>query len=626
MAIGQRLFVVGGGDYGVIAILDDVTVRLQNTGDIPNVAAGVNVPLGGKVSPSGFQGFTGPTGRTGPTGPAGSATNTGATGPTGRTGPTGFTGPSGSATNTGATGPTGRTGPTGPTGPTGFTGPTGPSGPTGPQGTSANTGATGPTGAGTQITFPTPQAAQAFDFSGQPDFGIFSVGVVNDTYILEKTPPAAAVSDGLNIITPAGPAGAKLFRQFIPDSPAAAETTWFIDPAGDDRNIGTTALAPLRTLTEWCRRMNGAHVSQNVTVTVAAGTITGGFPLREITIAAGVLILIQGTISSSAASTFSAVTAQDAATNTIGTVTDLTAAFVVGQRLRLTSGAFSGGISWVLSGGTATVPRVGPAWSRLTSNAPPGNTIPTQSAPAINDQYVIDTYTSIVQTSDFTANVDGSGRLCFKDIEFTANPTGGFADFQDARCTNNASTSAGVQFVACLFDSNSFWGMASSQASFSQCSFRTQTAYSQCNILFRNCVWRGPTSGGFSGLNLFTLTWAQMTNANVLDTSGIVQNNNSILEANGSTIQANAGGAGNTAWELDPGTYVYSHQSARFWGPGAGYNFAIRCFSGSCYTYVIVPTVTGSVTADVDVGGVTAAYAALPLATTSKAAWVINLT
>ena len=633
MATGQRLFIETGGYYAIITITDATHVTVQNTGDTGNAAPGTNLLHFLKVSPGGVAGPTGTTGRTGPTGSSGAATNTGSTGTTGRTGPTGPTGLSGAATNTGATGQTGQTGRTGPTGQTGatgaastVTGPTGFTGPTGATGDAANTGSTGPTGLGASLVFTTPQAAQAFNFTSTPDLSIASVGVVNDLYILMKTPPAAAVSDGLNVITPAAPAGAKLFRKYVTDTPAQFQTVWFVDPvAGDDRNSGT-ALAPLATLAEWCRRLSGTTVTQDVTVTLLAGTIVGGFPLRNITLGVGVLVLIQGTITSSVASTITAVTGQNSATNTRGTITDPTAAFVRGNRLRLVSGAFVDGIAWVFGGGTGTTPIVGPNWSRYTDNHPPGNSIPTQSAPAVNDTYVIDTYTSILQMSDFTVPVNGPGRVCFKDVQFISNSAGSFEDFQAVRTSNNLSTFSGVQFVACLFGTNSFWEMQSSQASFSQCYFLTQTSYSDCNVLFRNCVWRGPTSGGFSGLNLFSTTWAQLTNANSLDGSGIVQNNGSVLEANAAALDAGQGAAGTTAWELDPGTSVYSHVGTRFWGPGAAYGTAIRCFSGSCYTYVNVPTVTGSTISDVNAGGSTSAYAGLPLANTAKSAWIINLT
>ena len=167
--------------------------------------------------------------------------------------------------------------------------------------------------------------------------------------------------------------------------------------------------------------------------------------------------------------------------------------------------------------------------------------------------------------------------------------------------------------------------MQSSQASFSQCYFVPQTNYSDSNITFRNCVWRGAIAGGFAGLNLFATSWGQCANSNSFDGSGATVNNSSTFENNGATISHRGPGGGGSGWALSPSAFVYTHNSGRFWGPGAGYGIAIQTFTASYFTYVIVPTITGSITADVEASGVVSAYAGLPLATTARSSYIVNL-
>lgn len=63
------------------------------------------------------------------------------------------------------------------------------------------------------LSFATPQALAAADMSGVPDMTMVYVGTVDDQYIYRSSLSSPPTSDGLNVITPALPAGGRALRQ-----------------------------------------------------------------------------------------------------------------------------------------------------------------------------------------------------------------------------------------------------------------------------------------------------------------------------------------------------------------------------------------------------------------------------
>ncbi|MBX9636676.1 MAG: hypothetical protein K2Q45_03905, partial [Nitrosomonas sp.] len=105
MAVGQVIFVQGGGYYVVMTINDPMMVTIINTCNDGNAAPGSTIatqPV--SVVPAGQQGPIGPTGADGSSGSTGAQGGTGAQGETGANGSTGGTGAQG---GTGANGSTG---------------------------------------------------------------------------------------------------------------------------------------------------------------------------------------------------------------------------------------------------------------------------------------------------------------------------------------------------------------------------------------------------------------------------------------------------------------------------------------------------------------------------------------
>jgi len=468
----------------------------------------------------------------------------------------------------------------------------------------------------TQTAFASPQALAAADLTTMNDLTVVTVGVVNDQYLYLVAPSPTPAADGLNVIAPAAPAGALAIRQYIRNQLAQYVTTWFIDPvSGDDRNSGMTLGAPLKTLVEWGNRMRWNDVSSNVVVTVAAGTLTDLGPL-DLHIGTGILVTIQGTVSSSVASTFSALTPTASGSNTRGTATDGAGSFSRGQRLRTTSGATSGAITYTQGGTTGTVAQV-TGWSRFTSNAPPGNVIATGVNPSPGDSYVVDTLQTTFQ-GRMDLRVKGAGRFLWKDMNFTSDPSSGFASFQYWRPQSDPSTVSGVQFVGCSFDSNCFAGFVNATCHVDQSIFKSSMTVGLNSTLgMADCVFQ-------STLNVFGSATLQMQNAITLDGGRVLQTDAGFIEANGAQVQAGATASGGVAWEVDPGCASYQHNNARLWGPTSGYAFGIRTYSMAAFQYDILPSLTGS-TVDARIAGTDKTWATLPFANTSNLSEVVAL-
>jgi hypothetical protein len=477
--------------------------------------------------------------------------------------------------------------------------------------------AAGPTSR-TVLAFDSPQALAAADLTGVKPLTLIVLGVVNDQYLYFDAPSSPPASDGLNVIAPTTPATGRAFRQYLRNQPAQYVTNWFVDPvAGDDRNPGT-ALLPLQSLLEWSNRVRFAQLTAgNVTVNVAAGTLTDIAPL-DLQIGSGILVTIQGAVTSTAAKTLTAVTATNALTNTRGTVSDTTAgAFARSQRLRLTSGAASGAITYCQGGTSATIAQV-VGWSRYTSNVPPGNILPTQVEPAIGDSYVTDTLTTVFQ-GRMDLRVKGAGRLIWKDIRFTSNPASSFAAYQYWRPQSDQSSVSGVQFVACQFDANAFAGFVNASCHIDQCLFLSSaTVGLNTTVGMAECVFQ-------STFNVFGSAYAQLQGKMTLDGGRIVQTNAGTIELNACSVQAGATAAGGVCWEVDPGCANYQHQSSRLWGPTSGYAAAIRTYSMAAFQYLTLPTLNGSTTADCIIAGVNKNWTDLPFANTSNLSEVVAL-
>lgn len=467
----------------------------------------------------------------------------------------------------------------------------------------------------TTLSFVSPQALAATDLSGVPDMTQIYVGTVNDQYIYRSSLSSPPTSDGLNVIAPAAPAAGRALRQYTRNIVAQTQSAWEVDPVnGDDRNSGLPG-SPLQSLLEWSVRMRTADVQQNVIVTVRAGTLTDIGPL-DLHIGTGILVLVQGTIASTAPSSFSALVSTNSSTNTRGTATDGAASFARSQRLRMTSGASAGAVTYTQGGTTSTVAQV-TGWSVLAGLSPASSINPVTVNPSPGDNYVIDTIQTTFQ-GRMDIRVKGAGRFAWQDINFTSDPSNAFLAFQAWRPMNDLGTTAGVMFVKCSYDTNSFASFVGANAWFNQCIFNGSCVIGAAsNMGCSDCVFQGI-------LNVFS-AFFQMHGAITLDGGRILQQNVGQIELTGAQVQAGATAVGGNCWEVDPGCSSYQHDSARLWGPTSGYSVGVRTYAMASFQYNVLPTLTGSSVTDALIAGNNKTWAQLPFADTTHLSQAVTL-
>lgn len=158
------------------------------------------------------------------------------------------------------------------------------------------------------------------------------------------------------------------------------QLTWEIDSAADPENTGSTG-SPI-PLGEWCRRVRmstGGTYTLNVIGSIATTDIFAPsisvVPATAAT--SSTRINVVGTRTVLASGTFSATTSTVTATNTQGTVTDvsITWSTYLGRHIRVTSGPVSGTVAVILKdlgGGTAMVSEWGTEAGLGTITAAPG--------------------------------------------------------------------------------------------------------------------------------------------------------------------------------------------------------------------------------------------------------------
>ncbi len=500
----------------------------------------------------------------------------------------------------------------------------GPPGPDGPQGMA--------------LTFANPAAVAAFDATSQPDFQLASVGVVNDSYRFLTAPSAnvLAAADGLNVILPAAPANSAFVRLYDQNLPAQYETTWFIDPvAGLDTNSGNTIGAPLKTLTEWCRRMNGATVAQDVLITCAAGTITGDM-IISLNIVSPALITIQGNVTEDAGHAVTGVTASNPVAQTRGFINSADA-FTDKQRLR-----FTGNVTAALTDALASVSGINSvATSAFISTpavvadlSPPNGAIPTTGFPAIDDTYVVQTFNTILSPPTVDINVIGYGRLCFKDLAFSL-VVGGRTNIMHVQNNNPGSLGSSVLFYNCQgLTSVDTIAFSDSQAFLTNCCFDGLLAAFDGSVLsmsgnvYRKIAQQQSFGACYAGVTSYMAFYG----SHLFD-SGALVGDKCEFEFNQADIQVVDGptsGTGSSAWfTLGVGTTVYSHQGSRTWGPSTGSGFvrSFALFTGALMTYVNIPTVFSVNTpADITMNAILLKYTDVPYANAPLATFFSAIT
>ncbi len=449
----------------------------------------------------------------------------------------------------------------------------------------------------------------AFNASAQPNFAFASVGTINDSYRLFRSPSPAllAAADGVNVVDAAAPAGAVWVRLYERNLAAEYVDTWYVDPTlGSDANAGTApGAAALRTLTEVALRVRAIH--QDVTVNVAAGDLSAA-PFNLDVETNGFSMAFFGDVTSSAADVLAAVTATvagAAGTNagaTRGAVTATAGSFTDKQRLRLTSGTNAGATAHVTrvvtpgAGGVANVER----WGQLVN---PRTTSTVASVePAPGDSYVADTLNTIL--SRFDARARGNGRILFQDFR----PTPTSADV--VRLTGDNPTGGGVMLYRCQFPAQT--AVITSNATIACSQFLSVFDLLEGVLVTRKNVYCGLVD--IVGTSSYVIS----NNSACFDGGNLLLNGGSVWDQGTGSQNDHqwVDGTGATAVEIDASSAYVNHGSGnQCWGLDNAYsNVAIIVQGNAKWTNSSKPSIPGSgvVGRDVTVGSTGKLYANLP--------------
>lgn len=217
---------------------------------------------------------------------------------------------------------------------------------------------------------------------------------INEVYYFDAA--SALTADGLNVVNAVGPG------QFLRGSTVLARLDWYVDFAsGNDQNVGS-AVSPLKTLEELQKRWESRRTLGAATINLI-GTSTEALILNSVL---GGNVTIQASASLVYAGTVGAYQAQ-AAPATDARITDAGIGAAGGwganlqRRLRLTSGANSGALAWILKD-------LGGNTARITTFTSP--TTGTAVNASIGDSYVIETLP--VEIAGFQVMLQGGGFSC----------------------------------------------------------------------------------------------------------------------------------------------------------------------------------------------------------------------
>ena len=231
---------------------------------------------------------------------------------------------------------------------------------------------------------------------------------VKSYFLYDST--STLTADAITIVTATG--GGRWLRELtVPNLAWAYQASWFLNPStGNDENSGLTSLLPIKTLAELDRRLSYQTLQQTTTVSLMGSYSTQYVRFTEVRIAENPAnvggngpfrFIIQGDSSAwttiftsnvAGIASFQSVTRVAAGVryavtdNNLGGTDPTT---FLGHRIRLTTGAHAGAISWVLKKLSATQFATGPFMSAIdltTGDFSTGAIV----TPAPGDQYVIE--------------------------------------------------------------------------------------------------------------------------------------------------------------------------------------------------------------------------------------------
>lgn len=427
-----------------------------------------------------------------------------------------------------------------------------------------------------------------------PDGTLVFVRSVRDFFVLDKA--SALTADDTTIADAIG--GGQWLRMGFDNERWTHQAAWFIDPAAADDEGDGSAGDPLRTHAELGRRAmnNGAQIPQSVTVTIVSTLPADTDPVEidvELTDPTAVIRYV-GTPTQIESGTLSAATPLVSGTN----LPDVTGpGLFLGDRIRLTSGASTGAIAWILrddGGGVRTTS----AFQTTNKTAQPLTGTPTLLDPAANDDFVVEDLPNIYLARVKFSNPNGVElALVFDSLHIGSD--------DDTRLTTLLNR---CLIVDSVLDNVS---IGHPQATMSGCLFDDVTlrnGFAICNA----CASR---VAALSATDCFVIMAFETTAVG----APLVPSSSTAVYAFTGPVSAHDSPALTAGLTITNAANAF----ALLWGTGNA-TYGINALTGSLfYPPATKPTVTGG-TNDTRVGGVDKAYADIPFLNGTNGAAIVE--
>jgi len=194
-----------------------------------------------------------------------------------------------------------------------------------------------------------------------------------------------------------------------------SQTTWYVDPvAGNNANDGLTPATAIQTDAERQRRVGLLWIITADTTVTYLNNVPATDPcIFRIELRTNGVLRIHGTATVIYSGAFTAVTNLNRATQTASAVTDAgLGAGRTGQRMRLTSGASVGAITWLDRDFGAGVYRTSP-WAITNFAVNPLPFTPTLVNATVGNTFVVESLTQIgyLSIEDFSAQYGGAASI-----------------------------------------------------------------------------------------------------------------------------------------------------------------------------------------------------------------------
>lgn len=424
-----------------------------------------------------------------------------------------------------------------------------------------------------------------------------------------------ASASGLAALTAVVDVLATSVAALIVGEPYITQSVWYVNAAtGDDKNDGATALTALKTMSELTRRFEGRTISPTVTtVTInLEGTLADPLALRCSGSPSTLIQVLGSTPTQNATGSLTAAFVPfSPATNVAARVTDSTQIWapLIGKRIRMTSGANVGAITWLAKDLGSNEVRVGQFTERSTGK---------MKSPTNGDTYVVETLLTSVTGLDVF--LGGGVSFYAKDINFAITT-------DSARAFARALPSTSWVPNRCIFDGCLF--SSTNQVKWNQTAAALISCYvaSDCRFYHSEITVFGLVFTSFVAPHCGTrfevcgTSLGQGANASVR-----VFDNASWMLAFDGAFSAASVGIYDSSFACGIETFGIFNAGtiagAYLFGSGNSGVNTVTVRAGSQFVYLSKPVITGSGN-DSKIGGTVKAWAAVPYVEPANNAMIV---